>query len=91
MSAVAPGTSRTVPTTTVFPSSGGEPVTYHGCEIDEVDREGVLRIAGSRNGCREAASVIYAAWAAGSWTRAETVQAGDDAPADSPAEVGAQE
>lgn len=65
--------------TAVHPIGGGGPVVYQQCEIDEVDREGALRITRERGAPTPGtdpgagASTVYAVWAPGSWQRAETV------------------
>lgn len=57
--------------TVVYPPSAGAPVTYSDCEIDEVDAQGYLRIAGtSASGGR--AGFEYMVWAPGAFTHAET-------------------
>lgn len=61
--------------TTVYPADGGESVGYPGCEIDEVDDAGALRVAVCGPVPTQDEAPIYVVWAPGTWQRAETVVA----------------
>lgn len=61
--------------TSVFPTdSGGAEVVYRGCEVDEVDSQGALRIGrqNSSNSGGRSGEHDYVVWAPGTWQRAET-------------------
>ena len=58
--------------TAVHPLRGGEAVNYPDCEIDEVDRDGNLRLTSTTSGVSEAGRQ-YVVWAAGTWQRAESL------------------
>lgn len=60
--------------TAVHPADGGEAVKYPECEIDEVDRDGNLRLTSLPCGHSEEGRQ-YVVWAAGTWQRAETLTA----------------
>lgn len=57
--------------TAVHPAGGGEAVNYPECEIDEVDRDGNLRLTSPPHD-RSDEGQQYVVWAAGTWQRAET-------------------
>ncbi|GAS96790.1 hypothetical protein MMAG44476_27118 [Mycolicibacterium mageritense DSM 44476 = CIP 104973] len=63
--------------TDVYPLAGGEAVSYSHCEVDEVDREGCLRIATYGDPPAGEGTPVYVVWAPGSWQRAETVAVSD--------------
>lgn len=60
--------------TLVYPIGGGEAVSYADSEVDEVDREGCLRVAATNAATPTVdGAPVYVIWAPGSWQRAETV------------------
>lgn len=61
--------------TTVYPADGGASVSYPGCEIDEVDAAGTLRVGVYGPAASEDDTPVYVVWAPGAWQRAETVVA----------------
>lgn len=62
--------------TSVFPVDRASAVVYPGCEVDEVDSHGALRIGrqNSSNSAGQDTEYDYVVWAPGTWQRAETVQ-----------------
>ncbi|MBE5464952.1 MULTISPECIES: hypothetical protein [Mycobacteroides] len=69
--ATSPSTAELRTETIVYPSPRGEPVTYRGCEIDELDSDGNLRIVGTSENFGRA-GFEYIVWPSGTFIRAET-------------------
>lgn len=69
------GDEELITATVVYPLPAGDPIRYAGCEIDEIDAAGYLRIVAKvDSGDRTDSGAQYVAWAPGTYSRAETIR-----------------